>query len=77
VAAFRRAVHDAIAGGILPAIPKTLAMQAIPGRCNWTDQQLDPQGALPAEQVAGLLAFFVIDLRPLQQGDKTTAPGAS
>jgi AcrR family transcriptional regulator len=62
--AFRRAVRDAMAAGVLPTIPETLATQAILGMCNWTYQWLNPHGALPLEQAAHLMASFIIDSRP-------------
>src|SRR5579875_1503249 len=62
--AFRRAVRDAMAAGVLPAIPETLATQAILGMCNWTYQWLNPHGALSLEQAAHLMASFIIDSRP-------------
>lgn len=58
---FRRAVREAMAAGMLPAIPEALATQTIIGMCNWTYQWLDPQGPIPLEQAAEFIATFLLD----------------
>ncbi|RAQ94128.1 TetR/AcrR family transcriptional regulator [Thermogemmatispora tikiterensis] len=76
VAAFRRAVREAMTAGMLPNIPEGIATQAILGCCNWTYQWLDPAGPVPLEQAAELIASFLVDPHPTHLAGKEDTSAA-